>query len=181
MVTHPPPYTQHWMVRLWLARSLIILVPYHYWVCRAGRCIKVLRLEDSPVTRRLSLHRALVYADVVLTRIFTHQKAYSSTRQNEALMSIVALLFPLPLKEVCQGGRESLGDQLVNGLSRMVVVVPHRRCPVRVRGCNVAVEAERGWVVEDLPEVGASVEGLSSDTSVAGLELIQLGGELRVE
>lgn len=63
----------------------------------------------------------------------------------------------------------------------MVVVIPYRRCPVRVRGCDVAVEAERGWVVEDLPEVGASVEGLSSNTSVAGLEFVELSGKLGVE
>ena len=86
-----------------------------------------------------------------------------------------------PLKEVRQSGSESLGDQFVYSLSRMVVVVPNRRCPVRIRGCNVAVEAERCWVVKDLPEVGSGVEDLSSDTGVAGLEVIELGGQLGVE
>lgn len=100
---------------------------------------------------------------------------------NKTQASITILLVSPPLKEVCQGGHESLGDQLVNGLTRVVVVIPHCRCPVRVRGCDVAVKAKRGWVIEDLPEVGTGVESLSSDTSVAGLELIELGGELGVE
>lgn len=46
------------------------------------------------------------------------------------------------LEEVCHSGRESLGDQLVNGLSRVVVVVPHSRRPVRIRSCDIAVKTE---------------------------------------
>lgn len=85
------------------------------------------------------------------------------------------------LEEVRQSGHEPLGDQFVNGLSRVVVVVPHSRRSIRIRGCDVAVKAERGGVVEDLPEVGAGIEGLSSNTGVAGLEGVELGGELGVE
>lgn len=85
------------------------------------------------------------------------------------------------LEEVGQSGHEPLGHQFVNGLSRVVVVVPHSRRSVRIRGCDVAVKAERGGVVEHLPEVGAGVEGLSSNTGVAGLEGVELGGELGVK
>lgn len=63
----------------------------------------------------------------------------------------------------------------------MVVVVPYSRRPVRISSRDVAVKAKRGRVVEDFPEVGGGVEGLGGDASVAGLEVVELGGELRVE
>lgn len=114
---------------------------------------------------------------------YVHIKYLTFCRPEKSQAATVTLRVPVTgrLEEVCQSGHKSLGDQLVNSLTRVVVIVPHSRCPVRVRGCDVAVKAERGGVVKDLPEVGSGVEGLSSDAGVAGLEVIKLGGELRVE
>lgn len=53
----------------------------------------VLELEESPLSNEFLLHKMLVYADVLRPRIFTHQKAQLSTRQNEAQMNNFILLF----------------------------------------------------------------------------------------
>lgn len=114
---------------------------------------------------------------------YVHIKNLTSCRPDKSQAAIIILRIPVTgsLEEVCQSGHKSLGDQLVNSLTRVVVVVPHSRCPVRVRGCDVAVKAEGGGVVKDLPEVGGGVEGLSSHAGVARLEVVKLGGELGVE
>lgn len=110
-------------------------------------------------------------------------KIWRFAHQRKSQVAIITLRIPVTggLEEVRQSGHKSLGDQLVDSLARVVVVIPNSRCPVRVRSGDVAVKAERGGVVKDLPEVGGGVEGLSSDAGIAGLEVVKLGGELGVE